>query len=94
MKNESWYYYDEENNKYKLKPNAPQKAIESYKKFYKDEFDFSCQATLSSMVNDSLKQLINSGVPKADAERIINIWQDTTDDKSFNELVEEYHNKI
>lgn len=35
MKDKSWYYFDEEEFKYKLTDKAPQKAIESYKEFYR-----------------------------------------------------------
>ena len=36
MEDESWYYYDWNEMKYKLTSKAPQKAIESYKEFYKE----------------------------------------------------------
>lgn len=36
MKNKEWYYYDMDTGYYKLTDKAPKKAIESYKKFYKD----------------------------------------------------------
>lgn len=36
MKNKEWYYWDENEWKYKLTDKASQEAIESYKKFYKD----------------------------------------------------------
>lgn len=34
MENEEWYYFDFVERKYKLTEKAPQKAIESYKKYY------------------------------------------------------------
>lgn len=33
-KNKEWYYYDENEEKDKLTNKAPEKAIESYNKFY------------------------------------------------------------
>ena len=36
MTNEDWFYFDEDEWIYRLKDNAPQKAIDSYKEFYKD----------------------------------------------------------
>ena len=36
LENEEWYYYDYEELKYKLTDKATQKAIESYKEFYKE----------------------------------------------------------
>lgn len=35
MSNADWYYFDEEEWKYKLTDKAPQKAIDSYNEFYK-----------------------------------------------------------
>ena len=35
LKNKDWYYWDEEEWKYKLTDKAPKEAIESYNKFYK-----------------------------------------------------------
>ena len=35
MTNEEWYYFDTKDKIYKLTDNAPDKAIESYKEFYK-----------------------------------------------------------
>lgn len=34
MTNDKWYYFDEKEKIYKLTEMAPDKAIESYKKFY------------------------------------------------------------
>lgn len=39
MKNEKWYRFDEELEKYVLTDEAPQKAKESYKEFYEDSDD-------------------------------------------------------
>ena len=36
MENEEWYYYDSQERKFILTENAPQKAKESYKKFYEE----------------------------------------------------------
>lgn len=36
MTNKDWYYYDEEEFKYKLTDKAPPKAVESYNEFYKE----------------------------------------------------------
>ncbi len=36
MTNEEWYYHDEKEWKYKLTEKAPEKAIESYNKFYQE----------------------------------------------------------
>lgn len=36
MTNKDWYYYDEKEEIYKLTDKAPQKAIDSYKEFYKE----------------------------------------------------------
>lgn len=36
LTNEEWYYFDEEEFKYKLTDKATDKAKESYKKFYKE----------------------------------------------------------
>ena len=36
MTNKEWYYWDSKEWKYKLTDKAPQKAIDSYKKFYKE----------------------------------------------------------
>ena len=36
MSNKEWYYFDEEDFKYKLTDKAPQKARESYEEFYKE----------------------------------------------------------
>lgn len=36
MKNKEWYYHDIKSFRYKLTNKAPKKAIESYKKYYKD----------------------------------------------------------
>ena len=35
MTNDKWYYYDENEGKFKLTDKAPPEAIESYKEFYK-----------------------------------------------------------
>lgn len=35
LKNKDWYYLDEEEGEYKLTDEAPQKAIDSYKEFYR-----------------------------------------------------------
>ena len=35
MTNEEWYYFETKDNMYKLTDVAPDKAIESYKEFYK-----------------------------------------------------------
>lgn len=37
LQNKEWYYWDEKEWKYKLTSKAPQKAIDSYKEFYKGE---------------------------------------------------------
>lgn len=34
--NKKWYYYDEKDEIYKLTDKAPQKAIQSYREFYKE----------------------------------------------------------
>lgn len=34
MSDENWYYFDEKEFRYKLKDNAPKKAVESYNEFY------------------------------------------------------------
>jgi hypothetical protein len=39
MQNKEWYYFDELEFKYKLTEKAPQKAIESYKEYYRDVYD-------------------------------------------------------
>lgn len=36
MQNQEWWYYDYNELKYKLTDKAPQKAIDSYNKFYKE----------------------------------------------------------
>ena len=36
LKNKEWYYFDIEKCCYKLKPDAPQKAKESYKEYCDD----------------------------------------------------------
>lgn len=36
MQNKEWYYYDEEEEIYKLTEKASKEAIESYKEFYKE----------------------------------------------------------
>lgn len=38
MTNEDWYYHDEEEFKYKLTNQAPQKAIDSYNEFYEEDY--------------------------------------------------------
>jgi hypothetical protein len=35
MSNVEWYEYSKEDGKYVLTPEAPPKAVESYKEFYK-----------------------------------------------------------
>lgn len=37
MENEEWYYYDEQEEIFKLTDKAPEKAKESYRQFYEDE---------------------------------------------------------
>ena len=37
MTNKEWYYYDEEEEKYKLTDKAPKEAIESYKEYYSED---------------------------------------------------------
>lgn len=37
LENEEWCYFDEEEWIYKLTEKAPQKAIDSYNEFYKEE---------------------------------------------------------
>lgn len=37
MTNEDWYYYDEEEEIYKLTDEAPEEAIESYEEFYAED---------------------------------------------------------
>ncbi len=34
MKNKDWYYFDEDEFCYKIKEDAPQKAKDSYEKYY------------------------------------------------------------
>lgn len=36
MKNEKWYYFDEDSFSYKLTKYAPKKAIDSYTEYYSD----------------------------------------------------------
>lgn len=36
MKNNEWFYFDEENLMYKLTDKAPDKAKKSYEEFYKE----------------------------------------------------------
>lgn len=36
LNNEEWYYYDEDEEMYKLTDKAPKEAIESYDAFYND----------------------------------------------------------
>lgn len=36
MENEEWYFYDSQERKFILTENAPQKAKESYEKFYEE----------------------------------------------------------
>jgi len=36
MENKDWYYYDDEEGIFKLTDKAPQKAIDSYNEFYKN----------------------------------------------------------
>ena len=38
MQNEEWYTFNEDEWKYELTSLAPQEAIDSYKKFYADDF--------------------------------------------------------
>ena len=38
MTDDSWYYFDFENKKYMLTDKAPQKAIDSYKQYYKEVY--------------------------------------------------------
>ena len=35
MDNDEWYYFDEDEFCYKLTDKAPEKAVKSYKEFYK-----------------------------------------------------------
>lgn len=35
LENSDWYYFDEDEWKYKLTDKAPDKAVESYKEFYR-----------------------------------------------------------
>ena len=35
MENDEWYYFDEDAFKYVLTDKAPEKAVESYKEYYK-----------------------------------------------------------
>ena len=37
MENEEWYYFDKKECCYKLRPDAPKKAKESYEEFYKED---------------------------------------------------------
>ena len=37
IENGKWYYYDEEEEIYKLTKEAPKEAIESYNEYYKDD---------------------------------------------------------
>lgn len=39
MQNKDWYYYDEQEEIYKLTDEAPEEAIKSYKEFYSEEDD-------------------------------------------------------
>lgn len=39
MENDSWYYFDAERGKYVITPKAPQKAKDSYERFYKQVDD-------------------------------------------------------
>lgn len=39
MKNNEWYYFDDEKFCYMLTDNAPQEAQESYKKFYNEVYN-------------------------------------------------------
>lgn len=36
LTNKEWYYYDMETGRYKLTDKAPEKAKESYKKYYEE----------------------------------------------------------
>ena len=40
MTNKEWFYFDENNDIYKLTDKAPLKAVKSYEKYYADTFYF------------------------------------------------------
>lgn len=39
MTNDDWYYFDFEHKKYMLTDKAPQKAVDSYKQYYKEVYN-------------------------------------------------------
>ena len=39
MENKEWFYFDEDEFRYKLTDKAPKKAKESYEEFYNNVFD-------------------------------------------------------
>jgi hypothetical protein len=39
MEKKEWYYFDEKEFCYKLTDKAPQKAIDSYKQYYKEVYN-------------------------------------------------------
>lgn len=41
MQNKEWFYFDENEFKYKLTEKAPKEAIESYKQFYSSVYNGS-----------------------------------------------------
>ena len=90
MKNEEWYYFDKKQHKFKLTEKAPREAVQSYKEFYDDEFDYSCQAVYNSFEAEAKKRLLESGIPSDDAEKIMKEWNAPQNKKSLIKLIEEY----
>lgn len=90
MTNENWYYFDEKHHKFKLTKEAPREAVQSYKEFYEDEFDFTAQSVLASAINDFRKDMLKQGIPQQDVENILNTWQNQDNTKSLDELINEY----
>lgn len=86
MKNPEWYYHDRKKMKFFLTDKAPKEAVQSYKEFYDNTFDFTCQSVMNDFDNECKNELLEIGVPEAKANEIMEIWNSPNNHKSFNEL--------
>ena len=94
MKNPEWYYHDKKKMKYFLTDKAPKEAVQSYKEFYENTFDFTCQAVMDDFDNECKKDLLASGLPETKVNEIMKIWNSPENNKSLNELKAEALKKL
>lgn len=86
MNNPEWYYHDKKKMKFFLTNKAPKEAVQSYKEFYDNTFDFTCQSVMDDFDNECKKILRDANIPEEKINEIFKVWNSPDNHKSFNEL--------